>query len=354
MMLRGLEATARTLVANGKGILAADETIGTITRRFERLKIESNAESRRTYRELLFTAPEASSFISGAILHDETIRQLGSDGTRLPDLLLDRGIIPGIKVDLGVKRLANTEGEMVAEGLDGLADRLNEYRSFGAQFAKWRAVIRIDERLPTRKCIVANAHALARYAAICQEGGFVPIVEPDVLMDGPHTLDRCAEITGQTLHSVFDELSRQDVSLEGMLLKPNMVVAGTACPTQASITEVAAATLRCLQRHVPAAVPGIVFLSGGQSDLKATAHLNSINLMDGPKPWKLSFSFGRALQDRALATWRGNKAHWIDAQRIFIHRARNNAAATLGKYTPSFENEIRQPSDTFVSTDEDD
>lgn len=338
-LFQGPEAVAKALLADGKGVLAADETVGTLTRRFEKLKIPSTTESRRDYRELLFTAPGAAEFISGIIMYDETIRQRGSSGTLLPDILVEQRIIPGIKVDTGAKPLAGSEGETVTEGLDGLRDRLKEYRAVGARFAKWRAVIRVSDQLPSDTCVSVNAHALGRYAALCQEQGLVPIVEPEVLMDGVHTIDRCVEVTGRVLHAVFNALYEQRVSLEAMLLKPNMAVSGSACPLQASVAEVVEATLRCLRRHVPPAVPGVVFLSGGQSDVTATKHLNAISAMAGPKPWKISFSYGRALQDLALATWSGNKENHEAAQRAYYHRARCNAAAAVGKYTAAMENE---------------
>jgi fructose-bisphosphate aldolase class I len=271
-----LEAIAKALLADGKGILAADETVGTLTKRFERLKIQSTPESRRDYRELLFTTPGSADFISGVIMYDETIHQRNSRGVRLPEILLEEGIIPGIKVDTGAKPLAGAPGETVTEGLDGLRDRLREYRAIGARFAKWRAVFRVTDRLPSQVCISANAHALGRYAALCQEQDIVPIVEPEVLGEGNHTIDRCSEVTANVLHSVFNALNEHNVLLEGMLLKPNMILSGSACQTQASMMEIADATLRCLLRHVPAVVPGVVFLSGGQSDVVATKHLAAI------------------------------------------------------------------------------
>jgi fructose-bisphosphate aldolase class I len=335
-----LETVARTLVADGKGILAADETAGTLTRRFEQLKITSTPESRRDYRELLFTTSGSADFISGVIMYDETIRQQASNGKQLANILLDQGIIPGIKVDTGAKPLAGFAEETVTEGLDGLRERLQEYRAIGARFAKWRAVIRIGDQLPSESCVNANAHALSRYAALCQEQNIVPIVEPEVLMDGAHNIARCNAVTGRVLYAVFNELYQQGVSLEGMLLKPNMVLSGSHCPMQASLTEVANTTLQCLLRHVPAAVPGIVFLSGGQSDVVATAHLNAINSIVGNKPWKISFSYGRALQDMALATWLGSKQNSQAAQQAYIHRAKCNAAASIGKYTEAMEKEF--------------
>jgi fructose-bisphosphate aldolase class I len=331
-----LEHTARALVAEGKGILAADETVHTLTKRFAALGIESTEDSRRAYRELFFTTPDIASFISGVILQDETIRQKSSLGPALTDVLSRQGIIPGIKVDAGAKPLAGSPEETVTEGLDGLRDRLKDYAAKGARFAKWRAVIRITDRLPSSMCVQANAHALARYAALCQEQDLVPIVEPEVLMDGVHTIERCEEVTGSILHAVFDALYGQGIRFEGMLLKPNMVVSGKECSRQASVEEVATATLRCLRCHVPSAVPGIVFLSGGQSDVLATSHLNAINRLD-PKPWRISFSYGRALQDSAMGAWRGRQQNLEAAQQAFYHRAKCNSAATLGRYNSALE-----------------
>jgi fructose-bisphosphate aldolase, class I len=337
MMSHDLESTTLALVANGKGILAADETVPTLTKRFDALSIPSTEQSRRTYREMLFTSPGAAAFISGVIMHDETIRQKSSSGTTMTQVLSSQGIIPGIKVDSGARPLAGAPDETVTEGLDGLRDRLAEYRGIGARFAKWRAVIRIAGALPSATCVSANAHALGRYAALCQEGGLVPIVEPEVLMDGPHEIARCEEVTGAVLHAVFRALFEQRVSLECMLLKPNMVIAGKGSPVQASVPEVATATLRCLRRHVPAAVPGIVFLSGGQSDRMATAHLNAVNRLPGPRPWKVSFSYGRALQDPALEAWHGRSDALKAGQQALYHRARCNGAASLGTYTEEME-----------------
>ena len=286
---------------------------------------------------MLFTTPRAAEFISGAILYDETIRQKSSGGTPLAEVLLSQGIVPGIKVDTGAEPLAGSPEEKVTEGLDGLRDRLAEYHGMGARFAKWRAVIRITDRLPSVACVSVNAHALARYAALCQEQQLVPIVEPEVLMNGPHGIERCEEVTGAVLHAVFDALFEQGVSLEAMLLKPSMVIAGMDCARQASVEEVATATLRCLRRHVPAAVPGIVFLSGGQKDRVATAHLNAINRLPGPKPWKISFSYGRALQDAALEAWHGRDENLEAGQRALYHRARCNGAAARGEYTSEME-----------------
>jgi fructose-bisphosphate aldolase, class I len=337
MTQNSLEATAKTLVAEGKGILAADETVGTITKRFESLKITSTEESRRTYREMLFTSPGASEFISGVIMYDETIRQKDSKGTPMAEVCTRLGIIPGIKVDTGAQDLAGSPGEKVTEGLDGLRDRLSVYYRMGARFAKWRAVIRISEELPSQTCLVVNAHALGRYAALCQEQGLVPIVEPEVLMDGPHTIERCEEVTGHVLHAVFNALFDQRISLEGMLLKPNMVISGKECSKQVSVQGVAQVTLQCLRRYVPAAVPGIVFLSGGQHDRIATAHLNAINTLPSPKPWKISFSYGRALQDPALEAWHGKPENLKAGQQALLHRAKCNGAASLGNYTEMME-----------------
>ena len=290
---------------------------------------------------MFFTTPEIAEFISGVIMQDETIHQRNSKGTALADLLAQQGILPGIKVDNGAKPLAGSPGENITEGLDGLRDRLKEYREMGARFAKWRAVIAVSDTLPSATCVNVNAHALARYAALCQEQGVVPIVEPEVLMDGSHTIERCEKVTGDVLHVVFNALFDQKVSLEGMLLKPNMVISGTKCAKQASVKEVALATVRCLSRHVPAAVPGIVFLSGGQNHLVATEHLSAINQLEGPKPWRLSFSYGRALQDEALKAWHGKNENLKAGQRAFYHRAKCDSAAALGKYTNAMEGESR-------------
>jgi fructose-bisphosphate aldolase class I len=288
---------------------------------------------------MFFTTPGVAELLSGVILEDETIRQRSSKGEPLPELLMRQGIIPGIKVDRGAKPLAGHTDERITEGLDGLRPRLKQYLDLGARFAKWRAVIAVSDTLPGRACIRANADALARYAALCQEEGLVPIVEPEVLMTGTHTLERCEEVTADVLHAVFDALFVQSVRLEGVLLKPNMVVSGIECPTQAAVGDVAAATLRCLARHAPAAVPGIVFLSGGQSPALATAHLNAINRLEGPKPWRLSFSYGRALQDEALVAWRGKSENLAAAQRAFHRRCRCVRAAALGKYRTDMETE---------------
>jgi fructose-bisphosphate aldolase, class I len=332
-----LERVASRLVAEGKGILAADETVPTLTRRFDALGIKSTEQSRRTYREMLFTSPGAAKFISGVIMYDETIRQSSSRGMPLAEALEVQGIVPGIKVDTGAKRLAGSPEETVTEGLDGLRERLSEYRSMGARFAKWRAVIRITDALPSSACVSANAQALARYAALCQEQELVPIVEPEVLMDGSHTIERCEQVTGLVLHAVFNALFDQRVSLERMLLKPNMVVAGKACTRQPAVAEVATATLRCLRRHVPAAVPGIVFLSGGQTAHLATVHLNAINRLPDSKPWKISFSYGRALQDPALEAWHGRDENLAAGQSALCRRAICNGAASVGNYTQDME-----------------
>jgi fructose-bisphosphate aldolase, class I len=336
-----LDTVARALVPGGKGILAADESSGTIKKRLKSIDVESTEEARRFYRELLFTTPGMEEFISGVILFDETIRQKAQDGTPFPKLLSKKGVMPGIKVDTGAGDLAGFPEEKVTEGLDGLRNRLVEYRNLGAVFAKWRAVITIGPSMPTRFCIDANAHALARYAALCQETGLVPIVEPEVLMDGDHDLQRCDEVTEATLKRVYSVLFEHRVRLEGTLLKPNMVLSGKSCPKQASLKEVAEATLRCLRRAVPAAVPGIVFLSGGQTSEEATERLNAMNAM-GPHPWELSFSYGRALQDAPLKAWKGNPANVPLAQKRFCHRAKCNGAARYGKYTKQMEAEALQ------------
>ncbi|HEY5657847.1 MAG TPA: class I fructose-bisphosphate aldolase [Myxococcota bacterium] len=334
--MASLEATARAIVAPGKGILAADESSPTIAKRFKSIDVASTEENRRDYREMLFRTEGAEEFISGVILFDETIRQNAADGTPLPRILEDKGIMPGIKVDTGAKALAGSPDEKVTEGLDGLRERLVEYRGMGARFAKWRAVITIGDGIPTDYCLDTNAHALARYAAHCIEAGLVPIVEPEVLMDGSHSLERCDAVTERTLREVFAELAAQRVPLEQILLKPNMVLSGKECPKQASVREVAEATLACFKRVVPAAVPGIVFLSGGQSDEIATAHLNEMNALGGG-PWELSFSYGRALQAPALKAWAGKAANYAAGQKAYYHRARCNGAARFGKYSEAME-----------------
>jgi len=336
MNLKELESVARSLVDVGKGVLAADESSPTIEKRFRGIDLPSTEENRRAYRELLFTTPGISEFISGVILFDETIRQKAIDGTPFPDLLSREGIIPGIKVDTGAKPLAGFPGEKVTEGLSGLRERLSGYRDRGARFAKWRAVITIGDGIPTPFCLRANAHALARYAALCQEVGLVPIVEPEVLMDGPHTIERCEEVTTAALSLVFSELLEHRVALEGTLLKPNMVLSGKECPGQAGAGTVAEATVRTLRRVVPSAVPGIVFLSGGQSPEQATGHLSAMNAL-GRHPWELSFSYGRALQDPVLKAWKGNPANAAAAQRAFHHRSKCNGAARFGRYTKEME-----------------
>jgi fructose-bisphosphate aldolase class I len=331
-----LQSVARKLVAPGKGILAADESSGTIEKRLKSINVPSTEENRRAYRDVLFTTAGAGEFISGVILFDETIRQKTRDGRTFVKALEEQGIIPGIKVDKGAKAIASFPGEKITEGLDGLRERLVEYRQLGARFAKWRAVITIGDNIPTRTCINANAEALARYAALCQEGDLVPIVEPEVLMDGAHTIQRHFNVTQQTLESVFHALYEHRVVLEAMLLKPNMVLSGKDCPQQASVQEVAQATLLCMKRVVPAAVPGLVFLSGGQTDLQATEHLNAMNHL-GHVPWQLSFSFGRALQAPVLKAWKGDPANVADAQQAFHHRAMCNSQARFGKYTAEME-----------------
>jgi fructose-bisphosphate aldolase, class I len=338
MDLQELEKTARELVAEGKGILAADESDGTIKKRFDSIGIESTEENRREYRELLFATEGAEEFISGVILFDETIRQSTADGTPFPKLLESKGIIPGIKVDKGAKPLALTDGETITEGLDGLRDRLEEYRGLGARFAKWRATYSIAEAKPSEYCVWTNAHALARYAALCQEAGLVPIVEPEVLMDGGHTIEESAKATGRVLQAVYTELHDQRVEYRGTLLKPNMVLSGYDAENRASVDEVAGATLERFYKHVPAAVPGIVFLSGGQTDEDATAHLNAMNAR-GPHPWQLSFSYGRALQAPALKAWAGKPENVEAAQRAYYHRAKMNGAARTGMYAPEMEKE---------------
>jgi fructose-bisphosphate aldolase, class I len=336
MAANDLHEVAKALVADNKGILAADESSGTIAKRFDTISLESTEENRRAYRDMLFTTPDLEEYVSGVILYDETLRQAASDGTPFAKLLDDKGIIPGIKVDTGAKDLAFAPGEKVTEGLDGLRERLEEYRELGARFAKWRAVITIGEGIPTAYCIGVNAHALGRYAALCQEQGIVPIVEPEVLMDADNDIETCYRATKRTLHKVFDELYHQRVDLEGMLLKPNMVISGKGSAVQASADEVADWTLKCFRETVPAAVPGIVFLSGGQSDEQASENLNAINSR-GPQQWVLSFSYGRALQAPALKAW-GGASENVDAGQSFLAlRARNNSAAVAGRYSAEME-----------------
>jgi fructose-bisphosphate aldolase class I len=336
MDIASLSATAQALVAPGKGILAADESSGTIKKRFDSIGTDSTEANRRAYREMLFTTKDIADYISGVILYDETIRQHASDGTPLVQLLEAQGIIPGIKVDLGAKPLALAEGETITEGLDGLRERLAEYYELGARFAKWRATYSISDTLPSTYCIQVNADALARYAALCEEAGIVPIVEPEVLMDGDHTIERSSEVTSAVLDALYEALFVQRVRLDGTLLKPNMVMSGYSCPRQASVEEVAEATVRCFRSTVPAAVPGIVFLSGGQSDELATAHLDAMNKL-GPHPWQLSFSYGRALQAPALKAWKGEPANVDAGREAFFHRAKLNSAARSGSYTPDME-----------------
>jgi len=336
MDVQQLQSTAQALVAEGKGILAADESTGTIKKRLDSIGVESTEETRRAYRELLFTTEGAEEFISGVILYDETIRQSASDGTPFPKLLESKGVIPGIKVDTGAKPLALTDGETITEGLDGLRDRLEEYRELGARFAKWRATYSIAHDKPSEYCVWTNAHALARYAALCQEAGLVPIVEPEVLQDGTHTIAESRKATGRVLQAVYTELHDQRLDFRGTLLQPNMVLSGYDASDRASADEVADVTLECFYKHVPAAVPGIVFLSGGQSDEDATAHLNAMNAR-GPHPWQLSFSYGRALQAPALKAWGGKKESVEAAQRAYYHRAKMNSAARTGMYAPEME-----------------
>ena len=338
MGLQELEATANALVAEHKGILAADESDGTIKKRFDSIGVESTEENRRAYRDLLFTTEGAEEYVSGVILFDETIRQSSADGTPFPQVLAGKGIIPGIKVDKGAKPLALAEGETITEGLDGLRARLEEYRELGARFTKWRATYSIGGGRPSEYCVWTNAHALARYAALSQEARLVPIVEPEVLQDGEHTIEESSKATGRVLNAVFTELHDQRIELRGTLLKPNMVLSGYDASDRAGVEEVAEATLECFYKHVPAAVPGIVFLSGGQTDEDATAHLNAMNAR-GPHPWQLSFSYGRALQAPALKAWAGKPENAEAAQRAFYHRAKMNGAARTGTYAPEMERE---------------
>ena len=330
--------TARELVADDRGLLAMDESNPTCNKRFAALGIPQTENARRAYRELIVTTPDLCDSISGAILYDETIRQHTNDGTPFVRAIIDAGIIPGIKVDTGAKDMAGHFGEKVTEGLDGLRERLAEYAKMGARFAKWRAVIAVGDGIPSRGCIEANAQALARYAALCQEAGLVPVVEPEVLMDGEHTLERCCEVTEEVLGRLFNHLGSQRVMLEGMLLKPNMVVPGLACPTQEPVDEVADVTVRCLLRAVPPAIPGIAFLSGGQSAELASARLNAMNVrFKSQLPWALAFSFARAIQQPALEIWRGEVAHVAAAQSALYHRARCNQAARRGEYDAAME-----------------
>jgi len=338
MNTQELIGTSKTLVADDKGLLAMDESNSTCNKRFAGLGIPQTEEARRAYRELIVTTPGLGECISGAILYDETIRQRKKDGTPFVKVLTDAGIIPGIKVDTGAKDMAGHPGEKITEGLDGLRDRLAEYAQMGARFAKWRAVIALGDSIPSRGCIEANAQALARYAALCQEAGLVPVVEPEVLMDGEHTLDRCGEVTEKVLRTVFNQLYTQGVMLEGMILKPNMVLPGKDCSKQDSVEEVADATVTCLLRTVPAAVPGIAFLSGGQPYELASARLNTMNVRFKSRlPWALAFSFARAIQQPALEIWHGEEARVLAAQQALVHRARCNRAARRGEYNAAME-----------------
>ncbi len=335
MSIEQLAETARAMVAPGKGIIAIDESSGTCAKRFAGVGIENTEENRRAYRELLLTAPNANQYLSGAILFDETIRQSTRSGIPFARYMADNGMIPGIKVDKGTHALAGFPGELVTEGLDGLRDRMKEYAALGAKFAKWRAVITIGEDMPSSTCIDANCHALARYAALCQEAGIVPMVEPEVLMDGSHDIEVCYDVTEVTLRSLFASLYEHNVMLEGTILKASMVIAGKDCPEQAAVEEVAEATVRCLKASVPASLPGIVFLSGGQSDEQATAHLNAMNQM-GPHPWPLSFSDGRAMQSAALKRWaKDRKSNFAEARKTVAARARDNGLAALGQWKKS-------------------
>jgi len=336
MSAQSLAAIAQAMVLPGKGILAADESSGTIKKRFDSIHLESTADSRRAYRDMLFTAPKAGDFISGVILYDETLRQSTLSGVPFPRYLAQQGMLPGIKVDAGAKALAGFPGETLTEGLDGLRERLKEYAGLGAKFAKWRAVITIGPGLPTSYCLAANAHALARYAALCQEAGIVPIVEPEVLMDGDHSLARCEEVTMTALERTFIELRAHRVDLAGMVLKPNMIVPGEDCKQKATVREVAEATIRCLKSTVPAIVPGIAFLSGGQSPEQSTEHLSAMNAL-GSLPWQLTFSYGRALQAPSLKAWGGKPEGLKAGQEAFLKRARLNALAHAGQYRRDME-----------------
>jgi fructose-bisphosphate aldolase, class I len=333
-----MHETARAIVTDHKGILAADESTGTITKRFDSIGVESTEDNRRFYRQLLFTAPGMEEYTGGVILYDETIRQAADDGTPFPEVLSSKGVIPGIKVDTGAHDLAGHPGEKVTEGLDGLRARLEEYRSLGARFAKWRAVITIGDGIPTDTCIAANAHALARYASLCQEAGIAPIVEPEVLMDADNSFETCWEVTTRTLHQTFSALYDFGIDLQGTLLKPNMVIAGKGSSEQASPERIAEATIDCFKGTVPVAVPGIVFLSGGQSEVQATENLNAINQLGGP--WPLSFSYGRALQQSALQAWGGDSSNAEAAQAVFVHRARMNALAAAGEWSADMEQPV--------------
>ncbi len=337
MNTQELTATAQALVSRGKGILAADESNSTLKKRFDTIKVESTEENRRAYRELLFTASGVGEYISGVILYDETLRQKTREGVAFPVYLAQHNMVPGIKVDLGAKALPEFPGDTITEGLDGLRDRLAEYYRLGARFAKWRAVLNMDAGGPSTYAVDANAAALARYASLCQEAGIVPIVEPEVLMEGGHTLQRCEQVTESVLESVFAHLYAARIHLEGMILKPNMVIAGKQCSVSASPDEVAGATIRCLRRHVPSAVPGIAFLSGGQTPAEATLHLNLMNA-SGKLPWTLTFSYGRALQEDVLMSWSGKGERVDAAQKALLKRAKLNGLAATGVYKLSMEN----------------
>lgn len=351
MNTHSLEATAKMMIADGKGLLAIDESTGTCNKRFAKWGIPQTAESHRKYRELIVNTPGLGESISGAILYDETIRQRKDDGTPFAKALADAGIIPGIKVDTGAKEMAGFPGEKITEGLDGLRARLAEYAQMGARFAKWRAVFAIGDGIPSQGCIDANAHALARYGALCQEAELVPVVEPEVLMDGAHTLETCGEVTETVLRAVFKELYSQRVKLEGLILKPNMVLPGSTCPKQETVDEVADATVRCLLRAVPAAVPGVVFLSGGQTGELASARLNAMNVRFKSRlPWALAFSFGRAIQEPALGIWHGGQSNVQAAQQALYHRARCNRAARLGEYNATVEADHLENAPLVVSS----
>ena len=336
--MTNINEIATQMVTPGKGILAADESSGTIKKRFDSINVESTEENRMNYRRILFETQEAmQNYISGVILFDETLRQSNNDGKKLIDIINDAGSLPGIKVDMGAKELALMSGETVTEGLDGLRERLEEYSNLGAKFAKWRAVISISDKIPSTLCIDANSHALARYSALCQEAGIVPIVEPEVLMDGSHTIERCYEVTKDTLTKVFEELIKHKVDLKGICLKPNMVIDGKECSKKSSSEEIAKMTINCFKETVPSEVPGIVFLSGGQSEIEATENLNEINKIEGT-PWNLSFSYGRALQASALKAWQGNHENEEACSNAFAHRAKMNSLATKGMWSKEQEN----------------
>ena len=342
---QALIATARAMVADDKGLLAMDESNGTCNKRFAALGIPQTVDQRRSYRELIITTPDLGKYISGLILYDETIRQQKKDGTPFIKVILNAGIIPGIKVDIGSKDLAGHPGEKVTEGLDGLRDRIKEYALMGVRFAKWRGVICTDDSLPSRGCIAANAQALARYAALCQEAGLVPIVEPELLMDGDHTIHQCSDVTEETLRAVFKELYLQNVMLEGIILKPNMILPGLTFKVQESVDDVADATIKCLLRNVPAAVPGIAFLSGGQTAELASSRLNAMNLRFKSRlPCGVAFSFARAIQQPALEIWKGDEANVLEAQRALLHRAMCNAAARRGEYNADLESSVQSNS----------